>query len=244
MQPRSSFVSLCLVRYPKGFAWLGLFSMAIHRLPLAINKHISFFKLMGTGKGDAFDFRPDWNRWAMLCVHKNELPSFEPNAAVATHQLMNDLFGGFIAGWYRLFKCNIQWLIMEVGTCHGKWNGQQPFFVQKAAHDASENVAVLTRATIHFNSASRFWKHAAVFNEEMAKMPGLQFSMGMGEMPWLRQATFSIWENTDKMKNFAYQNLHHQDVIQKTRNEAWYKEELFARMRIVHRSSHWNKAGF
>jgi hypothetical protein len=69
--------SLCLVRYPKGFAWLGLFSMAIHRLPLAINKHISFFKLMGTGKGDAFDFRPDWNRWAMLCVHNNDVPAFD-----------------------------------------------------------------------------------------------------------------------------------------------------------------------
>ena len=199
---------------------------------------------MGTGKGDAFDFRPDWRRWAMLCVHEKTFPDFEKNHPSEDHQLLKALFGGFIAGWYRVFNCKVQWLLMEVDSCHGKWNGRQPFHLENRVAEIPQKVAVLTRATIRFKHASRFWKHAAVFNGEMKKMQGLQFSMGMGEMPWLRQATFSIWENVTAMKNFAYQNHQHQDVVQKTRNEGWYKEELFARMRIVHHSREWNTPVF
>jgi hypothetical protein len=61
----------------------------------------------------------------------------------------------------------------------------------------------------------------------------LQFSLGIGEIPFLKQATFSIWENIESMKSFAYKSADHIAVIQKTRTENWYREELFVRFRIV-----------
>ena len=48
---------------------------------------------------------------------------------------------------------------------------------------------------------------------------GLIISYGIGEMPWIKQATFSVWENKNAMKDFAYNMQQHTEVIQKTRNE-------------------------
>jgi hypothetical protein len=50
-------------------------------------------------------------------------------------------------------------------------------------------------------------------------------------MPFLRQATFSVWEDAEKMKGFAYNMQQHRDVIAKTRSREWYSEEMFTRFR-------------
>ena len=67
----------------------------------------------------------------------------------------------------------------------------------------------------------------------MSSAKGLITSYGIGEMPWIKQATFSVWESKEDMKNFAYSVHEHKDVIRKTRSENWYKEELFVRFRIL-----------
>jgi hypothetical protein len=50
-------------------------------------------------------------------------------------------------------------------------------------------------------------------------------------MPFFKQATFSIWEDAEKMKKFAYNMQQHRDVIVKTRSRDWYSEEMFTRFR-------------
>ena len=67
----------------------------------------------------------------------------------------------------------------------------------------------------------------------MSTSPGFILSYGIGEVPWIKQATFSIWQNKASMKAFAYNMQQHADVIKKTRKEKWYKEELFVRFRIL-----------
>ena len=49
----------------------------------------------------------------------------------------------------------------------------------------------------------------------------------------MRQATFSIWENQAAMQAYAYQNQAHRAVMQRTRAENWYREELFARFKVL-----------
>jgi len=69
--------------------------------------------------------------------------------------------------------------------------------------------------------------------QEMAATDGYRYSLGIGETPWFRQATFSIWDSKDSMKQFAYGRPRHKEVIQNTRKEDWYSEEMFVRFKIV-----------
>jgi hypothetical protein len=92
-------------------------------------------------------------------------------------------------------------------------------------------VAVLTRASIRPSKAIEFWKNVPPVQSQMKKANGLLFSVGVGEMPVLRQATFSVWESEAAMKEFAYSMQEHKEVIRQTRNRNWYSEEMFTRFR-------------
>jgi heme-degrading monooxygenase HmoA len=74
----------------------------------------------------------------------------------------------------------------------------------------------------------------------MTKADGYLHSIGIGEAPFFRQATLSIWASMEKMKAFAYGSKEHADVIRKTRKEDWYSEELFARFKVISSSGKLN----
>ena len=67
----------------------------------------------------------------------------------------------------------------------------------------------------------------------MSTSQGFITSVGIGEIPWIKQATFSIWESKHLMKNFAYRMQEHAEVIRKTKQENWYSEEMFIRFQII-----------
>ncbi|MBV9988881.1 MAG: hypothetical protein JO301_14475 [Chitinophagaceae bacterium] len=114
---------------------------------------------------------------------------------------------------------------------HGSWDGQQCFGELPRQSGYKEQIAVLTRATIRTGKLRRFWKHAAQAAPAPG-IPGYRGSIGIGEMPWIKQATFSIWESSQHLKAWAYQSAAHSDVIRKTRSENWYSEEMFVRFAI------------
>jgi antibiotic biosynthesis monooxygenase (ABM) superfamily enzyme len=94
-------------------------------------------------------------------------------------------------------------------------------------------IAVLTRATIRVKRLKNFWSNVEGVTQLMKKSPGFITSMGIGEAPFYKQATFSVWDNQESVKAFAYESKEHVDVIRKTREEAWYSEELFARFKPI-----------
>ena len=94
---------------------------------------------------------------------------------------------------------------------------------------------MITRATINADKRSRFWEHVETVSNEMRKAEGFQFSVGIGENPWNKQATFSVWQSKEHMKQFAYKMPNHADVIQKTRKEKWYSEDMFVRFKVLQR---------
>jgi hypothetical protein len=69
--------------------------------------------------------------------------------------------------------------------------------------------------------------------QNMNQQKGFVYSVGIGEIPFIKQATFSIWESSEEMKTFAYKKRDHQEVIQKTRKEQWYTEEMFLRFKVL-----------
>ncbi len=207
--------TLSIVRYPRGLGWAGLLSMALFRLPLWFNKSIHFWKLLGCGKNGSFDKSPDWRQWALLEVGEHKATPI------------------FIRKWWSFFHARIWQLTLEPLEGHGTWDGKECFGKLPGNTLHEGRIAVLTRATIRISKLVGFWKNVPAVAKKMATVDGLIVSVGIGEVPLIKQATFSIWESKDMMKAFAYQLQEHSDVIRKTRKEDWYSEEMFVRFRIL-----------
>lgn len=207
--------TLTVARYPKHMGWAGVLSMAFFRIPLWCNRQLSFWKLLGCGRNGSFDKTPDWRQWAVLTVSETTI-----NTPV------------FLAAWWKFFRCETWLVVLEPLAGHGTWDGKHCFGQLPAKSETTAPVAVLTRATIRFNRLNRFWSHVPDVANEMKSAEGLICSLGIGEVPWIKQATFSIWANIEQLQQFAYAQQHHTEVIRKTRAEKWYSEEMFVRFRI------------
>ncbi|WP_231491843.1 DUF3291 domain-containing protein [Pedobacter sp. Leaf170] len=200
------------------FAFIG---MAILRLPLILNRKCSFWKLMGAGKDAQVDLGPDFKHWAILTAWENKADC-------------DDFYKhSFPIKWFRMFGIEEFTVLLKPLTSHGLWSGKQPFKIEKSNENKSGKVAVITRAAIKLNKRKEFRDNISRAAKEMRKAEGFIISAGVGENPYLDQATFSIWENVEAMKNYAYKSVDHSDVIKLTRQRKWYSEELFARFAII-----------
>jgi hypothetical protein len=210
-----------ITRYKKSAAIFGLFSMAVFRWFLLKNKKIHFYKLMGCGKNGTFDIRPDMQQWAIL-VTTNQ-PSTNTN----------DLYGKFITKWWKRLNCELFTMILYPTEGHGSWDGKKPFGNLPRQTDENGITAVLTRATIRPTKLKAFWQNVQATAAPLQEAKGFIMSVGIGEAPWIKQATLSIWENKQSMKQYAYGMEQHAAVIGKTRKGKWYSEELFVRFKVL-----------
>ncbi len=221
-------VTLTIIRYPKKYILFAVLAMAVHRLPLWFNKNISFYKLLGCGKNGTFDKHPDWQQWGILAV-QNSLTAID--ASDISGLDINNLYGYFISKWLRFFNCETWTILLEPIEGHGKWDGKEPFGILAKQPTYDGIIATLTRATIRLSKLKAFWQNVAGAANEMAGAKGFVTSVGIGEMPYIKQATFSIWQSREDMKAFAYQMHQHTAIIQKTRKENWYSEDMFVRFK-------------
>jgi spheroidene monooxygenase len=69
--------------------------------------------------------------------------------------------------------------------------------------------------------------------------PDVLFKIGVGEMPWLHQVTFSIWPDEASMAAFARHDGPHARAIRAVRAGNWFSEELYARFQVVGEAGTW-----
>lgn len=222
-------VTLTLFGYGGGREKLwALAQMGLANFQLKKVEGLRFWKMMGSGEGGGFSLKPDWTRYALLSVWENAESADE---FFAESNLMREFRRRATEIW------TIRLLPVRV---HGKWSGQNPFEPIVKSPSESEPVAVLTRAAINLTKLPRFWSYVPETSREIERAEGLIASIGIGEAPFFRQATFSLWRSEADMKNFAYQSKIHAEVVKLTRAEKWYKEELFARFVPVASEGKWN----
>lgn len=187
---------------------------------------LSFYKLMGTGGGEGFSWKPDFSTYCLLCVWKNEKVAKEFLAKNTMAKRYQYLAVEYITFW------------LNPVMVHGNWSGKQPFSITKLDKDLP--VAVITRATIHLKHVPAFWRKVASASNSITKAKGKIFAKGVGEWPFFQQATISIWDSKKSMKDYAYRSKAHSQIIKLTRKNGWYKEEMFARFQVYHTEGTWH----
>lgn len=219
--------SLTIIRYRTIMIPFGFLSMAVFHLPLFLTRSIKFYKLMGCGKNGTFDKVPDLNQWAILTVHDDAFNTTSINSTI------KNIYGKFISNWIDFFSKETITFFLEPIAGHGLWDKKKVFgnLDNKTVHTGK--IATLTRATIRLSKLKFFWKNVAPVANKINTAKGFIFSAGIGEIPWIKQATFSVWESAEDMKAFAYSMKEHSDVIKMTRQQQWYSEDMFVRFRIL-----------
>jgi heme-degrading monooxygenase HmoA len=188
---------------------------------------LTFFKIMGSGKGSVFSLQPDFYQYGLLATWASQ------EAAERFLQASP------VMDAYRAHSHELWTVKMLPLRAQGLWDGVNPFAPAIPAVATAAPLAVLTRAAIRLRALPAFWRYGKQTSRDLAAAPGLMAAAGLGELPYVRQATFSIWENEQAMRQYAYGTAHHQQVIRQTRSQGWYKEELFARFQILSASGTW-----
>jgi hypothetical protein len=211
------------------FADLGAMRhMAYDRPVLRRTDGLLFWRLLGTGRGRSMSLGADPRRWALFAVWRDEqsLRAFLECSSIP-------------ARWRREARESWHVRLTPLGS-RGRWGGTDPFGPRAAQEPESaeppqatpmpgEPIAVLTRASIRPSRLFAFYRSVPEVDRLLRAHDGCLASVGMGEWPVARQATFSLWRDAAAVRAFAYEGAAHRQVIGRVRAHDWYSEELFAR---------------
>lgn len=187
---------------------------------LAAVPGLTFYRLMGSGGGNGFSLRPNLAVYAWL-------GQWSDAAAADRFFADNEWFAE--VGSHTDYRITFR---LDATMAHGTWGSDNPFPPSPEKYDPDRPVAVLTRATIHPTKLLDFWRYVPQTSASVYDHPDRLLSLGVGEYPVFMQATFSLWRTGRAMTDFAYRSRYHKEVVQRTRERGWYRDELFARFQL------------
>jgi len=181
-------------------------------------KELKFYKLVGLGGGNGYSLKTNFDSYGIFTVWDH------PSHA-------EDFFNSSTFMEFRSRSLEHFTIVMKPITSRGSWSGFNGWKLSKKETD-NPLICVLTRATLKLRFIYPFFALIAKVMKEHSSFPGLIFSKGFSELPFREQATFSIWENVDHMRRFAYQSIHAM-AIRITRKRKGFKEDMYTRFQPV-----------
>jgi spheroidene monooxygenase len=198
-------------------AW-GFAQLLNSRFILNGKKNIDFFKPLGTGSGLGYRAWPKFGVIGLFIVWKNK----EDAMAFTESSYFNSLVS----------KSEEQYtVLMQPSSSRGTWSGFNDWKLSDTKSSTTV-ICALTRATIKRRFLLDFWRMVPEISKKQFNFPGLIFSQGVGEVPLLEQATFTIWENKQSMEEFAFQTFHGK-AIEKVRKVNGFREQMFTRFQPI-----------
>lgn len=217
--------SFHLARFP---SVLSVAAVPGRRRALRRQPGLQFGRVLGTGQGRTMTASADLRRWAVFGTWEN---------AAALHRFVAESLPTVFGGATERFDVELRPL-----SARGSWDGVDPFGGTTGPSGTDGPIAVLTRATVRTRALPAFLRAVPPVDAHLQGADGLLATIGIGERPVGRQATFSLWRDTDAMRRFAHRSVEHAEAVRRTRDEDWYGEELFARFAPVTWSGTWDGA--
>ena len=230
MKQNKQIVAISFFRFEGVFQKLWAFSqMGFARKKLKKIKQISFFKLFGSGIGEGFTPYPNTSVYAILSVWNN-LGEAENN--IEEREIYENYRTHSIENWT---------VFLSPISSKGYWDKTNPFKPNKNEFKKKDHMlAALTRATIKPKIMLKFWSKVPAISKVIGNDKNVLFKMGLGEIPWFHQVTFSIWPNAKTMADFARKDGPHAKAIKSVREGNWFSEELYARFEVKKAIGKWS----
>ncbi|GDX55992.1 hypothetical protein LBMAG30_01550 [Comamonadaceae bacterium] len=188
----------CFVRGPKA---------------LADPPGLVFAKVLGSGHQGGFGLQPSGSRQARFCLFDQEQE--------ADNFLASPLVQGYARRSGEFFSAKLR-----AYSCRGSWSGAN---IEVTAEAPSAGpIMSLTRASIRPSRARQFWRMQPASELALAQSQGCLMATGVGEAPFLRQATLTVWSDVAAMDNYARSGAH-LAAIQAAYGGGFFSESMFAR---------------
>lgn len=219
-------VSLSFYRFPGVGARLWAFSqMLLARRGMRRVAGLQFWKLLGSGVGEGFTPIPNTAVYAVLGTWTDR--------ATAERQIHE----APVFRRYRRHASEAWTVFLHPVSSRGAWSGRAPFVPGDTP--GAGPIASLTRASVRLAALSGFWRRVPEISRRIGADPNVLFKIGVGEVPWLHQVTFSIWPDEAGMAAFARHDGPHARAIRAVREGGWFSEELYARFRVAGEAGAW-----
>lgn len=183
-----------------------------------------FYKLVGSGTGVGFDPKPNWGRYGVLATWENETAA---RNALASHPVLTK---------WKARAIKTETFLLRPTRASGHWSGVEPFPVSDGQASAPLNgsIGVITRAKLKYSVLAPFWRRVPSISKQIEGADGVEFTVGIGEVPWVHQITFSVWRDERAIRDFAYgRGGAHAQAIEASRAGDWFGEDLFARFALL-----------
>lgn len=192
----------------------GILRLMFARLWLWSTPGLEFYKHMGSGKNGGFSFQPSISHQALFCIFK-DLDSAE-----------HFYCSSKLIRWYQKYSKEFFSVKLKTYSIKGQWSG----FVPQITIDAplSGPIVSITRASIKPLNCIQFWSKEPAAENSLEKTSGCIIAAGIGEAPFFRQATFTIWESQAAMDQYARQGAH-QAAIRASMSGNYFSESMFSR---------------
>lgn len=201
---------------------MGAARLSFMRLP-----DVGFWKLCGSGTGEGFTPVPNTAVWAILATWPDEATARKRTGEAAVYKRWRE-------------RADESWTVfLSPTSSRGAWSGVEPFLTEKPGNAPNGPVVALTRATIKPSVLMKFWGQVPNIEDVIGDDPNVAFKIGIGEVPWFHQVTFSIWPDVSSMDAFARKSGPHANAIRAVREGKWFKEELYARFRLLGEAGTW-----
>jgi len=173
-----------------------------------------FARTLGTGRGDDTGPSIDMGRSALFALWRDE-------AALAAFLADHPLPG-------RWREAAEHWSVgLHPLHSTGSWRGVEVPVAPPPHIDVAGPVAVLTRASIRVGATVPFLRAGRATAATLRSSDGLRAVVGVGERPFGRLGTFSVWRDRSAASAYAVENVEHRRAVVQARRGGWFTEELF-----------------